>query len=71
MTSFNDLGITPPAPGQDRTAFWRVTLLAANGSAIGHLFADEPEQRAVEALLQHHGANGAMVTPPARTAVAS
>jgi hypothetical protein len=63
-TSFADLGVVPPAPGLSRGAHWRVMLLAANGSAVTHLFNEEPEHRAVEALLAHHGANGAMVMPP-------
>jgi hypothetical protein len=71
MNTFDELGIVPPAPGQNRNAHWRVSLLTDTGSVITHLFNDEPEHRAVETLVHHHRANGAMIAPPTRVTEAA
>lgn len=60
---YADLGITPSRPGQDRSLFWRVTLTGGN-DCHSFLFAEEPEDRAIEALLNHLGHTEASVTPP-------
>jgi hypothetical protein len=74
MPSLNldDLGARALGPADDPFAFWRATFLGGTmTSSTSFYFDEEPEVRAIEAILAETGASSVRVVPPTAEPVES
>ena len=63
--NLTDLGVVTLGPNDDPHAYWRATFLGGEmTSSTGYYFAEEPEHRAVEALVVDLGAATVRIVPP-------
>lgn len=66
-TPLSHYGVTPTGPGVDTTTLWAATFLGGVNAQTVY-FAEEPEHRAIEALMERFDQPSCAVTPPVKEA---
>jgi hypothetical protein len=65
---YADLGVRPNRPGEQPGAYWSAMFMGGKvQNAVHFEFHEEPEDRAIQEIREHLGAEDVRVTRPVRT----